>query len=78
MCCLLYEEDFYKEAVKKFPKTGSRVETDSGPGTVDRVDIFDELVYVSYEDGHEEKLHLSEISRGGKPKRRLIPRREKK
>jgi cell fate regulator YaaT (PSP1 superfamily) len=78
MCCLLYEEDFYKEALKKFPETGSRVETESGPGTVDRVDIFDELVYVSFEDGHEEKLHLSEISRGGKPKRRLIPRREKK
>jgi cell fate regulator YaaT (PSP1 superfamily) len=78
MCCLLYEEDFYKEALRKFPEAGSRVETESGPGTVDRVDIFDELIYVSYEDGHEEKLHLSEISRGGKPKRRLIPRREKK
>jgi cell fate regulator YaaT (PSP1 superfamily) len=78
MCCLLYEECFYKEALQKFPEPGAKVDTESGPGVVDRVDIFEELVYVSYEDGHEEKLHLSEVSRGGKPKRRLIPKREKK
>ena len=76
--CLLYEEYFYKEAAKKYPEAGSRVDTESGPGVVDRVDIFDELVYVSYEDGREEKFHLSEISRAGKPRRRLIPRRERK
>jgi cell fate regulator YaaT (PSP1 superfamily) len=78
MCCLLYEEDFYKEALKRFPEPGTKVDTESGPGTVDRVDIFEDVVYVCYEDGHEEKLHLSEISKGGKHKRRLIPRREKK
>ncbi len=78
MCCLLYEEGFYKEALQKYPESGTKVDTESGPGVVDRVDIFEELVYVSYEDGHEEKLHLSEITPGGKPRRRLIPKREKK
>jgi cell fate regulator YaaT (PSP1 superfamily) len=78
MCCLLFEEQFYKEALKRFPEQGSKITTEAGTGVVDRVDIFEELVYVSYEDGHEEKLPFAEISKEQKPKRRLIPKREKK
>jgi cell fate regulator YaaT (PSP1 superfamily) len=78
MCCLLFEEQFYKEALKRFPEQGSKITTEAGTGVVDRVDIFEELIYVSYEDGHEEKLPFTEISKEQKPKRRLIPKREKK
>jgi cell fate regulator YaaT (PSP1 superfamily) len=78
MCCLLFEEEFYKEALKRFPEPGSKITTETGTAVVDRVDIFEELIYVSYEDGHEERLFLSDISKEQKPKRRLIPKREKK
>jgi cell fate regulator YaaT (PSP1 superfamily) len=78
MCCLLFEEEFYKEAVKRFPEPGTKITTERGTGVVDRVDIFGELVYVAYEDGGEERLHLSEISKKEKPKRRLLSKREKR
>jgi cell fate regulator YaaT (PSP1 superfamily) len=78
MCCLLFEEEFYREAIKKFPEPGSKITTDKGTGVVDRVDFFGEYIYLAYDDGHEEKLHLSEISSPQKPKRRLIPKRNER
>jgi cell fate regulator YaaT (PSP1 superfamily) len=75
MCCLLYEEEFYKEAVKKYPEPGSKITTEQGSGVVDRIDIFSELVHVTFEDGREDKVHISEISKKQKPRRRFIPRR---
>lgn len=75
MCCLLFEESFYKEALKKFPEPGTKVNTERGPGVVDRIDIFQEQVYVTYEDGQEEKVHLSEISPKQKARRRLLSKR---
>jgi len=77
MCCLLFEEDFYKEALKKFLELGSKVNTEKGPGVVDRIDIFQEYVYVVYEGGQEERVHLSEITKKQKPRRRLLPKRGK-
>jgi cell fate regulator YaaT (PSP1 superfamily) len=78
MCCLLFEEEFYKEAIKRFPEPGSKITTDKGVGEVSRIDIFQELIYVTYEDGQEDRVHLSEISKKQKPKRRLLSKREKK
>jgi cell fate regulator YaaT (PSP1 superfamily) len=75
MCCLLFEEAFYKEALKKFPEPGSKVKTNKGTGVVDRVDIFQELVYLKHEDGQEETIHLSEIPKKQKPRRRLLSKR---
>jgi len=75
MCCLLFEEQFYQEALKKFPEPGSKVNTNKGTGVVDRVDIFQELVYVKHEDGHEETVHLSEIPKKQKSRRRLLSKR---
>jgi cell fate regulator YaaT (PSP1 superfamily) len=34
MCCLKYEHPLYADFKKKAPRTGSRVETPDGPGTV--------------------------------------------
>src|SRR6201994_4683884 len=34
MCCLKYEHPLYQDFKKKAPRTGSRVETPEGPGTV--------------------------------------------
>ncbi|KPL18663.1 MAG: hypothetical protein AMJ92_06975 [candidate division Zixibacteria bacterium SM23_81] len=76
MCCLLFEEQFYKEALKKFPKPGSKINTEKGPGIVDRIDIFGEQVCVVYEDGLEETVHLSEITKKQKTRRSLLPKRE--
>lgn len=75
MCCLLFEEEFYKEALRKFPDPGSKVTTQKGSAVVERVDIFHDLIHVKYEDGQEESVHLSEISKKQKPRKRFLSRR---
>jgi len=75
MCCLLFEEEFYKEALKNFPDPGSKVTTPKGSGVVERIDIFHDLIYVKYEDGQEESVHLSEIAKKQKPRKRFLSRR---
>ena len=75
MCCLLFEEEFYKNARKKFPEPGTKLVTAKGTGVVNRVDIFQEQIHLVYEDGQEDKLHLSEITRKQKPRRRLLSKR---
>ncbi len=76
MCCLLFEEEFYKEALKRFPDPGSRISTKKGSAVVDRIDIFQELVHIVYEDGREEAVHLSEIDQKQKPRRRLLSKKQ--
>jgi cell fate regulator YaaT (PSP1 superfamily) len=76
MCCLLFEEEFYKEALKRFPEPGSRVNTNKGSAVVNRVDIFHELIYLVYDDGQEEAIKASELDKKKKPRRRLLSKKE--
>jgi cell fate regulator YaaT (PSP1 superfamily) len=76
MCCLLFEEEFYKEALKRFPEPGSRVNTPKGSAVVNRVDIFQELIYLVYDDGKEEAVPISELDKKKKPRRRLLSKKE--
>jgi cell fate regulator YaaT (PSP1 superfamily) len=46
MCCLAYENDVYKEAVKSIPKLGHKVITPEGEGRVRDRDILRGLVKV--------------------------------
>lgn len=46
MCCLSFEDEYYKEISKKMPKINSEVETPSGVGTVYYNDILKEMVTV--------------------------------
>jgi cell fate regulator YaaT (PSP1 superfamily) len=63
MCCLLYEQGFYEEALGKFPKLGTKITTAQGRCEISRMDIFEEQVYLQYEDGHEEKVPLEGINK---------------
>ena len=49
MCCLSYENDYYAEAYKKTPKTGSTVTTPEGKGTVVAVNMLKMEVRVKIE-----------------------------
>lgn len=44
-CCLNYELDQYKEAVKEFPPAKTRLETESGRATHFKTDIFKRTMY---------------------------------
>lgn len=50
MCCLSYESEYYADAYKKMPKTGSEVGTPEGKGTVVSVNMLKMTVKVKIDD----------------------------
>ena len=49
MCCLAYENDFYKDVYKKMPKLGSEVTSPDGKATVISVNMLTNVVKVKIE-----------------------------
>lgn len=49
-CCLNFEYDSYKEAINKFPNTEIPLRTNKGLGIHQKTDVFQELLWYSYED----------------------------
>lgn len=58
-CCLLFEKGFYDAAMKDFPALESEVQTAKGLAHVDKVDIFNDFVYLRYPDDDIEKISLN-------------------
>ncbi len=58
-CCLLFEKEFYDAAIKNFPPLESKVQTAQGQASVDRVDIFNDLVYLRYKDDEIKEISLA-------------------
>jgi len=54
-CCLNYELDTYLDALKEFPQDAQIIQTEKGPATLQKTDIFKRLMYYSYEK--EDKLY---------------------
>ncbi len=50
LCCLAYESDHYAEAKRKLPKRGKVIDTPRGRGTVTRLDMLKESVFVELEN----------------------------
>jgi len=65
MCCLAYENDFYHEARKDFPKVSSKVATEDGIGVVKAINILRGEVTVEYADGISKTLPRKEVSPAG-------------
>jgi cell fate regulator YaaT (PSP1 superfamily) len=53
-CCLVYEQDTYKEMRKTLPKMGKRVATPAGPGKVVELDVLRQRVRVWFDEGGSE------------------------
>lgn len=76
-CCLNYELDQYKEAVREFPPAKTRIETETGRATHFKTDIFKRLMYFIVESdrggspvavGLDDVLEIIEMNkRGEKP-----------
>lgn len=49
-CCLNYELDAYRSALKKFPKPEVKLYTEKGVAIFQKLDIFKELIWYSYKD----------------------------
>ncbi|MEH6764049.1 PSP1 domain-containing protein [Aequorivita antarctica] len=48
-CCLNYELDTYLEALESFPSTETRLQTEKGYATCQKIDIFKGLLWYAYE-----------------------------
>lgn len=48
-CCLNYELNSYTEALKKFPPTDVKLKTEKGIGIFQKMNIFSDLMWYSYE-----------------------------
>jgi cell fate regulator YaaT (PSP1 superfamily) len=61
MCCLMYEVDFYRNELRKFPKVGTKLDLPEGEATVTRLDFFDRSVLVQDAEGVEKKIPLDDV-----------------
>jgi cell fate regulator YaaT (PSP1 superfamily) len=61
LCCLRYEVEAYEESKKRFPKVGSRIETEVGNGTIERIDIFKSEAVIRTDEGGWIRYSLKDI-----------------
>jgi cell fate regulator YaaT (PSP1 superfamily) len=70
-CCLAFERSFYQESLKKYPPLDAMIKTDRGIVIVDKIDIFNEAVYLRYRDEETiESVSLKEVQKMGFSKKR--------
>ncbi len=61
LCCLRYEVEAYEEGKKRFPKVGSRIQTEVGGGTIERIDIFKREAVVRTDEGGWTRYSLKDF-----------------
>ncbi len=62
-CCLVYEQDTYKEMRKGLPKVGKRVETPAGNGKVVELDVLRQRIRVWFDEGGSETFPADVVKR---------------
>jgi len=60
-CCLRYEDEVYADLVKKLPRKGSGVLTESGAGTVVDTHIITQLVKINLDSGSIIAINVDDI-----------------
>ena len=61
MCCLMYEHRTYVEARRRFPREGRTIRTSHGEEKVVSVDIWQDMVSLSGEDGERRVVSLGDL-----------------
>ncbi len=67
LCCLVYEEAFYRAQRRLVPRVGDRVLTDKGEGRVRDVDVLEMQVKVALDSGGTVTRPVAELSRSPRP-----------
>lgn len=60
-CCLVYEQDLYREMRRTMPKLGKRVRTPGGEGRVVELDVLRQRVRVALPDGPAQTFPASDV-----------------
>ncbi len=61
LCCLVYENEAYKELRKNIPKKGSRVKTPEGEGKLINSDIIQQKALIELEEGKRSYFSVKDI-----------------
>lgn len=70
-CCLSYEAQLYEELLKRFPPLDYRLVTGKGEGIIEKIDIFQDAIYVHYvKDNSWDRMTLDEINAAIEQKQR--------
>jgi cell fate regulator YaaT (PSP1 superfamily) len=63
-CCLAFESQVYEELLKRFPPLETMIKTEKGIGRIEKVDIFQDVVYLYHEKNDIwEKLTLDDVKK---------------
>ncbi len=63
MCCLRFENDYYKEFLDAAPKMNAKIKTPDGEGKVVGLDAIKEIVSIKVDDAKPRKIPLSDFSK---------------
>ncbi|MCD6098270.1 hypothetical protein J7K18_05175 [bacterium] len=78
MCCLVYEEELYKELSQRYPIPGDVVEMNDGKAVVEQVNYFADKITLRYqEDERGRILSLAEFKRNRKGGRDFLEKWKK-
>jgi len=78
MCCLNYEDKYYREMHKIVPRVGKTVITPSGKGKVINADYLRERVTVDLGDDGRETFQASEVTTGQRDQKKKQPSGDQK
>jgi len=63
-CCLAYETHVYEELLHRFPPLDYRFQTAKGTARIDKIDVFQDAVFIQYEkSGDWERLTLEQVKK---------------
>ena len=67
MCCLSYEDDFYRDSKASYPDLGDEIETKDGMGQVVAIDVIAGTIKVVLEKGRAPLTYgVEEVQLNGK------------
>ena len=67
MCCLSYEDDFYRDSKASYPDLGDEIETKDGTGQVVAIDVIAGTIKVVFEKGRAPLTYgVEEVQLNGK------------
>ncbi len=67
MCCLSYEDDFYRDSKASYPDLGDDIETKDGTGQVVAIDVIAGTIKVVFEKGRAPLTYgVEEVQLNGK------------
>jgi cell fate regulator YaaT (PSP1 superfamily) len=79
LCCLSFEDEFYRQIRSSLPRLGQQVTTEQGSGYVHSLNILRETVTIRLDEGDDVELAVDEITfKRGKSERSQIRRQPRR